>query len=131
MESARGFRDPVAMAGSPERIAVVGGGILGLTTAWTLLQRRPDAGVTVLEKESEVAQHQSSHNSGVVHAGLYYPPGSLKARLCVAGRQLLEEFCREHGLPYNACGKLVVALDADEEARLTAIHERAEANGVH
>ncbi|MGH2756354.1 MAG: L-2-hydroxyglutarate oxidase [Actinomycetota bacterium] len=120
----------VSLMARPESIAIVGGGIIGLTTAWTLLQRDPDLGVTVFEKEPEVGLHQSSHNSGVVHAGLYYMPGSLKAQLCVRGRRILEEFCADNGLPYEMGGKLVVALDADEEGRLEAIYSRARANGV-
>src|SRR4051794_9590670 len=109
------------------RIVVVGGGILGLALARRLAVR---ADVTVLEKEDRVAAHQTGHNSGVVHAGIYYPPGSLKARLCRRGRGLLERYCAERGLPYQACGKLVVARDDRERDGLAEIGRRGRANGV-
>ena len=112
------------------RYAVVGGGIIGTAVARRLLHQRPDAEVTVLEKEDRLAAHQTGRNSGVVHAGLYYEPGSLKATLCRRGVALLREFCAEHGLPYSEIGKVLVALDAAEEQRLAAIAERARANGV-
>jgi (S)-2-hydroxyglutarate dehydrogenase len=113
-----------------ERIAVVGGGIIGAAVARRLLEMRPGARVTVLEKEAELAQHQTSHNSGVVHAGLYYTPGSLKARLCRRGVGLLRDYCRDRGLPYDECGKVLVALDETERTRLEDITRRAVANGV-
>lgn len=109
---------------------MVGAGIVGLATAREIQLRRPDASVTVIDKEPTVAAHQTSHNSGVVHAGLYYRPGSLKARLCVQGRRLLEEFCAEHGIRYDRCGKVVVAHAADEVAALRTVEARARANGV-
>ena len=112
------------------RFVVVGGGILGLATARQLVLSQPDAEVTVLERESALAQHQTSHNSGVVHAGIYYAPGSLKARLCRRGLGLLREYCGSRGLPYDACGKVVVAVDERELAPLRALEERATANGV-
>jgi L-2-hydroxyglutarate oxidase LhgO len=112
------------------RVVIVGGGILGLATAREAQRADPEAVVTVLEKEPHVALHQSSHNSGVVHAGLYYVPGSLKARLCRRGVALLRDFCQSRGLPYEACGKLVVAVEPGELGRLHALGERAEANGV-
>ena len=115
---------------SVTRYAVVGGGIIGAAVARRLLQVRPDAQVTLLEKEDRLAAHQTGRNSGVVHAGLYYEPGSLKATLCRRGVGLLEEFCAEKGLPYDEIGKVLVALDADERQRLDAIAERARANGV-
>lgn len=111
-------------------VLVVGGGIVGLATAYRLLEQRPDLQVTVVEKEAELATHQSGHNSGVVHAGLYYAPGSLKARLCQEGKSDLEAFAASHGIPLERCGKLVVALDDGELPRLAALHERALANGV-
>jgi L-2-hydroxyglutarate oxidase len=111
-------------------IGIVGGGIVGLALARRLQQVRPDARVTVLEKEAAVGRHQTGRNSGVVHAGLYYAPGSLKARLCRRGVGLLRDYCAEHALPYAEVGKLVVARDADEHTRLLAIEERARANGV-
>lgn len=110
------------------RAAVVGGGIIGAATARRLALL--DAHVTLFEKEPTLAAHQTGHNSGVVHAGLYYPPGSLKARLCRRGVDLLTDFVAEKGLPYDECGKLVVALDASELSRLDAIEARATANGV-
>jgi L-2-hydroxyglutarate oxidase LhgO len=112
------------------RYAVVGGGILGAAVARRLLQVVPGARVTLLEKENGLAQHQSGHNSGVVHAGLYYTPGSLKAKLCRRGVGMLEQFCEQHSLPYLRCGKVLVALDETERGRLAAIEERARANGV-
>src|ERR1051325_578938 len=96
------------------RFVVVGGGILGLATARQLTVSEPDAEVVVLERESALAQHQTTHNSGVVHAGIYYAPGSLKARLCRRGLGLLRAYCEERGLPYVECGKLVVAVDGRE-----------------
>lgn len=110
--------------------AVVGGGILGAATARRLLQLKPEASVTLLEKEPVLAEHQTGHNSGVVHAGLYYTPGSLKAKLCRRGVGLLQEFCAEHELPYDECGKVLVALDEAEKSRLADIKARAVANGV-
>src|SRR5580700_3449057 len=92
-------------------IVVVGGGILGLATSLQLLRRLPDLRIVILEKEAELATHQSGHNSGVLHAGLYYPPGSLKARLCREGKAAVEEFATQHDIPFEHCGKLVVALD--------------------
>ena len=110
--------------------AVDGAGIIGAAVARELTRRFPEAHVTVFEKEHRPAAHQTGHNSGVVHAGLYYEPGGLKARLCRRGVALLAEFCAERGIPYEACGKIVVALDEAEERRLAAIFERARANGV-
>ncbi len=112
------------------RIGVVGGGIIGLAVARRIAELRPDARVTVLEKEADVALHQSGHNSGVVHAGIYYAPGSLKARLCRRGVELLRAYCAERNLPLEECGKLVVALDAAEVERLRELEQRATANGV-
>jgi (S)-2-hydroxyglutarate dehydrogenase len=112
------------------RIGVVGAGIVGLATARALQQRLPGVDVTVIEKESGVGRHQTSRNSGVVHAGIYYPPGSLKARLCVEGGGLLRRYCERKGLEYEPCGKLIVALDRQECARLRGLYDRAIANGV-
>jgi (S)-2-hydroxyglutarate dehydrogenase len=112
------------------RVVIVGGGILGLATARLVANEVPDADVQVFEKEHGLAQHQTSHNSGVVHAGLYYAPGSLKARLCVRGVSLLKAFCLEHGVRYDECGKLVIATDEREMTRFDALEERARANGV-
>ncbi len=111
-------------------VAVIGGGIVGLATALTLLQRRPGSSVVVLEKENEVGVHQTGHNSGVIHAGIYYEPGSLKARLCKAGATWTRRFCDEHGIEYRNTGKLIVATDDAELVRLDALYERALVNGL-
>jgi len=111
-------------------VAVIGGGILGLATARALLHRRPGARVVVLEAEPELALHQTGRSSGVVHRGLYYAPGSEKARLCVAGAAALLAYCDERGIPYRRCGKVVVATTPDELPRLEELHRRGTANGV-
>ena len=98
-------------------VVVVGGGIVGLATAWNLLQARPGLKVTVLEKESTLAKHQTGHNSGVLHSGIYYKPGSLKAINCRAGKKLMEAFCEEHGVPYKLCGKVITATDREGAAQ--------------
>ena len=118
------------MSPTPQRIAVVGGGIIGVAVAARLVQVRPEATVTVFEKEDRLAAHQTGRNSGVVHAGLYYVPGSLKATLCRRGVRLLRSYCERNTLPYKEIGKVVVALDPAELGRLHAIAERARANGV-
>ncbi|HVL12676.1 MAG TPA: FAD-dependent oxidoreductase, partial [Gemmata sp.] len=111
-------------------LAVVGGGIVGLATAYQFTQRFPGRRVVVLEKESDVARHQTGHNSGVLHSGIYYKPGSLKAVTCRAGKAAMEAFCREEGIAHEICGKVIVAVtDADLPA-LERIHERGVANGV-
>lgn len=112
------------------RCAVVGGGIIGVAVARRLLGMDPAAQVTVWEKESRLAGHQTGHNSGVVHAGLYYTPGSLKARLCRRGVGLLKTFCEEHAVAYDEIGKVLVALDETEASRLAEIERRSQANGV-
>jgi len=111
-------------------VVVVGGGILGLATAHALIRRLPGISVVVLEKENTVAVHQTGRNSGVIHAGLYYPPGSLKAGLAVRGGERLVDFCADHGIAHDRCGKLVVATSDDQRPQLTALAERARANGV-
>jgi L-2-hydroxyglutarate oxidase LhgO len=111
-------------------LVVVGGGIVGLATALQLLQGHPDLRIAIIEKEPELATHQSGHNSGVLHAGLYYAPGSLKATLCREGKAELERFAERHAIPIEHCGKLVVALDEGELPRFEALKERANANGV-
>ena len=113
-----------------QRIIIVGGGIVGLATALKLARRLPRARITVLEKEAQPGQHQSSHNSGVLHCGLYYQPGSTKARLAVSGIQEMIAFCREHNIPHEVCGKLVVAVEESELPRLNALHERGRQNGL-
>jgi 2-hydroxyglutarate dehydrogenase len=111
-------------------VAVVGAGILGLATARELLARDPGRKVVVLEREDQVAFHQSGHNSGVIHAGIYYAPGSLKARLCVSGARDLYEYCASHGIEARRCGKLIVATGEDELPRLDELERRATANEV-
>jgi L-2-hydroxyglutarate oxidase len=118
------------MTGDGRTAAVIGGGIVGLAVARELTIRCPGLQVSVLEKEDRIAAHQSGHNSGVVHAGIYYPPGSLKARLCVRGGRLLREFCQQHGIPLRELGKLVVAGSDAELPGLAEIERRALANGV-
>ncbi|WP_444960635.1 L-2-hydroxyglutarate oxidase [Nocardiopsis sp. M1B1] len=115
---------------STEHVGVIGAGIVGLALARRLTLHRPGTRVTVLEKEDRVAAHQTGHNSGVVHAGLYYRPGSLKATLCRRGVGLLRDYCAEHGLPYHEVGKVLVAADAEDEARLDDVERRARENGV-
>lgn len=111
-------------------VVVIGAGIVGLATAFELQRREPRLAVTVVDKEPEVAQHQSGRNSGVIHAGLYYRPGSERARLCRSGRQQLIAFCREQGLAHELCGKVVVAVDERELEHLSRLEARAAANGV-
>jgi len=112
-------------------VVVVGGGLVGLATAWRLLQRVRDVGVTVLEKDGRVACQQSTHNSGVLHAGLFYKPGSEKAVLSVRGLRQMVEFCREHAIPHEICGKIVVATNDRERAQLDVLWERGNKNGLH
>jgi len=111
-------------------VVVVGGGIVGLATAYQLLHAQRDLRLVLIEKEDHLAAHQSGHNSGVMHAGLYYAPGSLKARLCREGKRELEEFAEQHAITFERCGKLVVALDESELPRLRDVEQRATANGV-
>ena len=116
--------------GSKLDVVVIGAGLVGLATAMALAEARPGLGLAVLEKEQAVGRHQSGHNSGVIHAGLYYPPGSLKAQLCTAGRRAMMEFAREHQIPFRQTGKLVVATRERELAPLAALAERGRANGL-
>jgi L-2-hydroxyglutarate oxidase len=109
---------------------VVGGGIVGLATAYRLLERLPGASLTLLEKEAAVAQHQSSHNSGVLHCGLYYKTGSRRARMAVQGVRQMVEFCQAHSIPHDVCGKVVVAASADEIPRLNGLYQRGQENGL-
>jgi len=111
-------------------VIVIGGGIVGLSTAVQLLGLRPDIRLLVLEKEDAVAKHQSGHNSGVIHSGVYYKPGSLKAKMCVEGAAAMVEFCREHNLPLQICGKVIVATTDEEMPRLQVLFERGQSNGV-
>uniref|UniRef100_A0A3B4CYH5 L-2-hydroxyglutarate dehydrogenase, mitochondrial n=1 Tax=Pygocentrus nattereri TaxID=42514 RepID=A0A3B4CYH5_PYGNA len=111
-------------------VAVVGGGIVGLASARELILRHPNLTFTLLEKEKELALHQTGHNSGVIHSGIYYTPGSLKARLCVKGASLAYSYCDSKGVPYRRCGKLIVAVEREEVPRLKALYERGLKNGV-
>ena len=111
-------------------VAIIGGGIVGLATAYNLMQRRPDLRLVVLEKQNELAHHQTGHNSGVLHSGIYYKPGSLKALNCRAGKLAMQAFCDEHGLAYDLCGKVIVATREDEIPKMNNIFERGQANGV-
>ena len=109
---------------------VVGGGILGLSVAWTILEKRPGCRVAVLEKEDAWARHQTGRNSGVIHSGIYYKPGSLKAKLCREGNRRLLEFCREHGIRYEVCGKVIVATTVSEIPLMENLYGRGVANGL-
>jgi L-2-hydroxyglutarate oxidase LhgO len=111
-------------------IAVIGGGIVGLSFAMQVGERFPRLRVLVLEKEAGVARHQTGHNSGVIHSGVYYKAGSLKARLCVAGAREMVEFCSRHGIPHEVCGKLIVATNSEEAARVDELLARGVANGL-
>ena len=111
-------------------IAVIGAGIVGLATTLALVQRRPGARIVVIDKEPQVAAHQTGHNSGVIHSGIYYKPGSLKAQLCVSGARKLKQFCEANDVRFEACGKLIVATEPEELPRLEVLFERAQANGV-
>ncbi|MFJ2981901.1 MULTISPECIES: L-2-hydroxyglutarate oxidase [unclassified Pseudomonas] len=109
---------------------IIGGGIVGLATAMALLQQRPVASLLILEKEASLGRHQTGHNSGVIHAGIYYAPGSLKAELCKRGAQATKDFCTEHGIAFDVCGKLLVASNPLEMQRMQALHERSQQNGL-
>lgn len=112
-------------------ILVIGGGIVGLSSAYHLLKTQPHLKLAVIEKESTLAKHQTGHNSGVIHSGVYYKPGSLKAQNCINGYHMLIEFCKEHGIPYELCGKLIVATDASELPELEKLYKRGLENGLH
>lgn len=114
----------------PYDLAIIGGGILGLATGLKILETHPAARLLILEKEPEIARHQTGHNSGVIHSGLYYKPGSLKAQGCVAGRKALIAFCEQNSVPYEICGKVVVATAEEELPRLDELYRRGVANGL-
>ena len=118
------------MADRETELVIIGAGIVGLATALEITARFPDMHLVVVEKEDHVAAHQTGHNSGVIHSGLYYKTGSLKARNCVAGAASMKRFCQQHGVPFEECGKLVVATSPDEVPRLEQLHQRGIANGV-
>lgn len=111
-------------------VAVIGGGIVGLASARELILRHPNLTFTLLEKEKELSLHQTGHNSGVIHSGIYYTPGSLKAQLCVRGSMLTYQYCQKKGVPYKKCGKLIVAVEREEIPRLKALYERGQVNNV-
>jgi (S)-2-hydroxyglutarate dehydrogenase len=116
--------------GTPVKVAIIGGGIVGLATARQILVRHPDVNVLLLEKEAGPGRHQTGHNSGVLHCGLYYKPGSKRARMAVTGIRRMIAFCEEHGVPYAQCGKTVIATEPEELPRLDALFERGKANGL-
>ena len=118
------------MTDSRYNVVVIGGGVVGLGVALEITRRFPRLRLLLLEKEDRVARHQSGHNSGVIHSGVYYKPGSLKARLCVTGAAAMVEFCREHGIAHEVCGKVIVATHADELPGLEELRKRGEANGL-
>jgi L-2-hydroxyglutarate oxidase len=111
-------------------IAIIGGGIVGLATAMELSQSKPDTSIVVIEAENKLAAHQTGNNSGVIHSGLYYKPGSLKATNCTIGRELLYDFCETHDIPYERCGKIVVAVSQDELQRMLNLEQRGTENGL-
>lgn len=111
-------------------VAIVGGGIVGLATGWQITRQHPGKRVLILEKEADLAHHQTGHNSGVLHSGIYYKPGSLKAINCREGKLAMQAFCEEEGLPYDVCGKVIVAVEESELPALEKIYERGQANGV-
>ena len=118
------------MTDSRYDVIIVGGGIVGLAVALEITKRFPRLRLLLLEKENDVGRHQSGHNSGVIHSGIYYKPGSLKARLCVEGARAMVQFCREHGIPHEVCGKVIVATHEEEFPRLEELRRRGEANGL-
>src|SRR5947209_16897703 len=111
-------------------LAIVGAGIIGLAAGLMVLRRDPRLRIAIFDKEPEVARHQTGHNSGVIHGGIYYKPGSLKATLCVEGGRRMVQFCDSHGIPYERCGKVVIATEERELAALDELYRRGTANGV-
>src|ERR1700722_15603099 len=119
------------MADKRYNVIIVGGGIVGLAVGLEITRRFPQLRLLLLEKEEHVGQHQSSHNSGVIHSGIYYKPGSLKAKLCVAGAEALLRFCQENSVPYNICGKVIVATSERELPQLDELYRRGNRNGLN
>ena len=111
-------------------IIIIGGGIVGLSTAYQLLKLNPELTVTILEKENAVAKHQTGNNSGVIHSGIYYKPGSLKAQNCLRGYDMLLDFCKSENIEYDLCGKIIVAIKPEEIAGLEALYQRGIQNGL-
>src|SRR4051794_28621796 len=120
----------VHMTDSSFDVLIIGGGVVGLAVALEIPRRFPRQKLVLVEKENRVAAHQSGHNSGVIHSGVYYKPGSLKAKLCVSGAAAMVQFCREHQIPHNVCGKVIVAVNNEELAGLEELRRRGEANGL-
>jgi L-2-hydroxyglutarate oxidase len=118
------------LTGKPYNYCIVGAGIIGLTIAYKLIHHHPNARLVIVDKETGPAQHQTGRNSGVIHAGVYYTPGSLKATLCRKGLPAIINFCEKHNVAYDQCGKLIVAVDMDEVARLNALYDRSQQNGI-
>ena len=118
------------MSKPSNQVAIIGGGIVGLATGLEFTRRFPGISLAIIEKEPGLARHQTSHNSGVIHSGIYYKPGSLKARLCVEGADALVHFCQEHGVPYDICGKIIVATAEEEIPRLEELFRRGQGNGL-
>src|SRR3954453_5597207 len=118
------------MTDSSFDVLIIGGGVVGLAGALKITRRFPRQKLVLVEKENRVAAHQSGHNSGVIHSGVYYKPGSLKAKLCVSGAAAMVQFCREHQIPHNVCGKVIVATLEEELPRLEELRQRGEANGL-
>ena len=111
-------------------VVIIGGGVVGLATAWNLSEKHPDQKITIVEKESSLAHHQTGHNSGVLHSGIYYKPGSMKAINCRDGKVAMEKFCAENNIDYDICGKVIVALNDEQLPAMNKIYERGQANGV-
>ena len=112
-------------------ICIIGGGIVGLATAYQILKQHPDKKIVVVEKESSLAKHQTGHNSGVLHSGIYYKPGSLKAKNCRLGKQAMEEFCKQQEIEHELCGKVIIALNEEEVPRMEKIYQRGQENGIN
>ena len=111
-------------------VIIIGGGIVGLATALRTLEQKPHLKLMIIEKESSVGQHQTTHNSGVIHSGIYYKPGSLKAKNCISGYHQLINFCSKHNIKYDLCGKIIVATEENQLPQLDELRRRGEANGL-